>query len=148
MYKINDLRDLLRANGHKVTDVRESVYRALVDNKRPLSNAELTQLLTDVDKVSVYRTLALFESIGVIDRIWTGFKSKVELGELFSPHHHHFTCNSCGDITSFKSEQLEKELTALEDRLGVTVKQHHIELSGVCGRCSERKDQSKPAKVA
>ena len=137
MYKLNDLRNLLRTNGHKVTDVRESVYRALVDNKRPLSNAELTLLLTDVDKVSVYRTLALFESIGVIDRIWTGFKSKVELGELFSPHHHHFTCSTCGDITSFKSEQLEKELIALEARLGVTVKQHHIELSGACGRCSK-----------
>ena len=136
MHKMNDFRNLLRSSGHKVTPVRETVYRALATIEAPVSNAELIRQLADVDTVSVYRTLALFEAIGIINRIWTGFKSKVELGELFSPHHHHFTCNTCGGVLSFKSNEIERELTALELKLGVTIQQHQIELSGLCANCN------------
>lgn len=136
MYKIDELHDLLRVNGYKLTSVRKNVYCALVDADQPLSNSELILRLKDVDKVSVYRTVTLFEQIGIVNRIWTGFKSKIELGEVFSPHHHHFSCSECKKILTFKSSTIEQELENLQRTMGIVIAQHHIELSGQCVDCS------------
>ncbi len=130
------LPEILARTGHKTTTVRKRIYSLLLDVDQPLSNSELVKLASDLDKVSVYRTIALFESIGVIHRIWNGFKSKIELDEELSPHHHHFSCTICGRVSSFDDEELEKTLAQIALKLGVSVKRHLIELSGTCSSCS------------
>lgn len=135
MERLEKLRATLSQQGHKVTVVRERVYTALAEAPRPLSNSQLIHSLDDLDKVSIYRTIALFESVGIVHRIWNGFKSSIELSDAFSPHHHHFTCTTCGTVMSFKSEEIEKSLHALEATLHVAIDQHIVELSGTCDNC-------------
>lgn len=135
MERTEKLRTILSQHGHKVTTTRTRVYQALAEASHPLSNTELIHSLPDLDKVSVYRTIALFESLGIVHRIWNGFKSSIELSDTHSPHHHHFTCTNCGKVISFKSEEVEKTLHALETTLGVTINQHLVEVSGFCDSC-------------
>jgi Fur family ferric uptake transcriptional regulator len=139
MERREKLRATLSRHGYKVTSVRQRVYEELAKASQPLSNAQLIRSLHDLDKVSIYRTIALFELIGIVHRIWNGFKSSIELSDAFSPHHHHFTCTNCGKVVSFKSEEIEKALHALETDLHVTISQHLVELNGICDDC--QKDQ-------
>lgn len=135
MTRVEKIENTLSRHGYKTTAVRKKVYFALADAPYPMSNSELIKHTKDVDKVSVYRTLALFETIGVVHRIWNGFKSKIELSEDFSPHHHHFTCTSCNMMVSFKNDEIEQALNALSKAMHVRIEQHLVELSGTCNQC-------------
>lgn len=129
------LEKLLKEKGYSVTKPRLRIFNFLHETSEPLAVTELAKSLDDVDKVSVYRTVDLFEAAGIVHRVWTGFKSRVELSEEFSPHHHHFTCVNCGKIISLQSEELEKGLKRLEDKNGFNLTHHSIELSGHCEDC-------------
>ncbi len=129
------LKKLLKDKGYSITKPRLIVFSFLQNMDGPVSVAELAKSLQDIDKVSIYRTIDLFESAGIIHRVWTGFKSRVELSEEFSEHHHHFTCVNCGKIISFDSAALEKSLTSLEKSKGLELTHHSVELTGYCQAC-------------
>ena len=121
-----------------MTEPRQVVFEVLQNANKPMRVTDLAKLIEKVDKVSVYRTVDLFEKIGVTHRVWTGFKSKVELSDAFSPHHHHFMCLECGKTLGIKSEKLEDDLCSMEKEYGFKLTQHSIELSGFCGDCRDR----------
>lgn len=131
------LKQLLRDRGYSTTRPRLLVFDRLQKSKGPVSVAELASQLKEIDNASTYRTIGLFESAGIIQRVWTGFKSKVELSEKFSSHHHHFTCHSCGKVISFDSKGLEDSLAKLEKTEGFKLTHHSVELSGFCESCSK-----------
>ena len=133
------LTKVLVKHGYKVTAPRKMIYFALLEIDKPISNSELIKYLPKVDKVSVYRTISLFENVGLIHRVWNGFKSKVELAEEFSPHHHHFTCMECGSVQSFDDNRIEEALVNIENKLKVHIKKHLVELSGSCAKCHSDK---------
>ena len=128
--------DALARTRRKVTRGRLQVYRVLAAADRPLSNVQLIERLPEIDRVSVYRTLELFESIGITHRVWNGFKSAVELSGAFSPHHHHFTCTRCGQVSSIKSDAIERAIAYTAAQLDATITSHVIELQGLCRRCA------------
>lgn len=138
MESVQKLALHLSRHGSKMTRSRAQVYEALLSADNPLSAVQLIGQLEDMDKVTVYRTIALFERIGIIHRTWNGFKSSIELSEEYSPHHHHFTCTTCAKVLSFRSERIERSLHELESELSVTISRHVVELGGVCSRCSTR----------
>jgi len=119
------------------TSERMRLFRELKDQKAPCSIAELVELTSDsLDTATVYRNLELFEEIGVITRVYSGWKYKVELSDKFSPHHHHMTCTNCGNVISFKeSKSFEAELRKLAKSHGFDAKSHTLELKGLCTNC-------------
>lgn len=129
------LASLLKKQGFSVTRPRIATFGALLDAHEALTTAQIIEKLPGVDMVSVYRTLQLFEKVGIVHKVWNGFKSKIELSEAFSPHHHHFICNRCGTAVAIKSEGLEASLHALEAKYGFALRQHSVELSGFCKKC-------------
>lgn len=129
------LQRLLTDKGYSVTRQRLAVFEVLLRANTPLSTVRLADQLSEVDKASVYRTVELFEEIGIAQRVWTGFKSKVELSDAFSPHHHHFTCVNCGKVIGVVSDRFEAELKELENKHGFKLTRHSIELSGYCSDC-------------
>jgi len=137
MNNTTQLHESLKAHGHSVTQPRIQVFETLQQTDEPLTVVELSERLTDIDKVSVYRTVDTFERLGIIHRVWNGFKSKVELSEPFSSHHHHFTCMKCGRTLSLKSEELEQTMRDFETTHGFILVKHSVELSGYCSDCKE-----------
>lgn len=132
------LGSLLRDNGYSLTHQRIQVFEALTKYEEPVTVVQLARNLSNVDKVSVYRTVDVFEKIGVIHRVWTGFKSKIELSDIFSSHHHHFICIKCGKTIGLESEKLEQDLKDFEQKYGFELIQHSVELSGHCQSCKIR----------
>lgn len=117
------------------TKSRLLIFRALSKNK-PLRASVIADKLTGkVDRATVYRTLDTFERIGVVQRTWLGFKSQYELAELFLPHHHHLTCIRCHRVEVIDDEHIEKQLKKLAKQEGFRIKDHLLEVSGICAKC-------------
>lgn len=126
----------LKAAGYSVTASRRIVFTALQD-KEPQTMREIL-LACDgaVDRASVYRTIALFEELGIAKRLQIGWKYKLELSDAFHHHHHHLTCLKCGEIQPLQEDALlEERLRALADSHQFAMSEHQLELQGVCRKC-------------
>ncbi|MBL8121983.1 transcriptional repressor [Candidatus Saccharibacteria bacterium] len=131
----NIFENALKQNHISLTKPRQAVFDALQHHKS-LSMAELVSACSDVDRASVYRTTDTFEKLGIIMRIPTGWKYRLELGEAFHEHHHHATCSSCGaSIALPEDPALERRLQDLAHRRNFTLTSHQIELTGLCETC-------------
>jgi Fur family ferric uptake transcriptional regulator len=119
------------------TTERKELFSLLLAQKSPHTVAQLVKAAEGfADRSTVYRTLELFEKIGVSIRVYTGWKYKVELSDTYSHHHHHMLCTNCDAIISLEeSDGFMNELKKLEDEYGFQATSHSLELQGLCRAC-------------
>lgn len=129
------IAELLASHGLRVTTPRKKVFSVLHEAEVPLSPREVFERTYGIDTVSVYRTLAVFASMGVAQIVTAGFKQKYELADIFKPHHHHLQCSKCGALVDVSSEHLEKLVNKIATNHGYVGLHHKFELTGVCRRC-------------
>jgi Fur family ferric uptake transcriptional regulator len=128
----------------KLTHARYSLTRPrrllfeVMQKHQALSMSELTKLcVPTIDRSSLYRAVALFEKLGIVQRIHIGWKHRLELSDDFSPHHHHAICERCGKVLDTREHaELEYELAVLARHYGFTPTIHQLEIRGICGNCS------------
>lgn len=127
----------LKASSERVTSPRLAIFR-LLSRSGPLPMSKLGSRAKDdgIDTVTVYRTVALFQKLGLVREIGVGRRRLLELTDDFGGHHHHFWCSSCGRITDFDDTQVEKAIIAAGESLGITVLAHQVEITGHCAMCS------------
>jgi len=129
------LKTTLKDAKYSTTGPRIEVFNQLA-TAGPLSVSRLAERLErQVDRATVYRTVELYEKLGIINRIWHGFKHQVELSEIFTPHHHHARCSNCGQSTDIASPELESALSRLAKEHGFLALNHSVELLGYCQKC-------------
>lgn len=128
---------LLKENNLTATKVRKAMYEALSAHKQPIGvNTLVSSLSGKVDRASVYRNIAVFESIGIINKVYSGWKYRLELSEKFRPHHHHMTCQKCGVIVTIElGSEIEQSLSRAGKKHGFQVVDHEVELQGLCKNC-------------
>lgn len=133
------LQKILRDNGYSMTAARKEVC-ALLWEQEPLSMHELTaRSKGKLDRASLYRTIDLFERLGLVERIYIGWKYKVELSDIFAHHHHHISCLECGKIVAITEEdEIEKLIQGLAEKHGFTAQGHQLEVRGLCEQCSAK----------
>lgn len=99
--------------------------------------AQLVTICPSVNRASIYRIVTLFEKLGIIQRLQTGWKYKLELTNEFHVHHHHATCDNCGQTIILAEDSiLEKRLSEISETKGFKMRSHQLELSGLCAACS------------
>jgi Fur family ferric uptake transcriptional regulator len=129
------LRSTLKTANYSATTSRLEVFTKLAAHG-PLSVGELARTVgPGTDRATVYRTVELFEKLGIINRIWHGFKHQIELSEIFTPHHHHAVCQNCGQTLDITSPELESTLAKIAKEQGFLAISHSVELIGYCQRC-------------
>lgn len=85
----------LAAGNHHITTARLTTFNLLI-SPEPQSIAEIqAKAKGAVDRVSIYRSIDLFEKLGIVHRIYVGWKYKIELSDQFMAHHHHLSCLGC-----------------------------------------------------
>jgi Fur family transcriptional regulator, ferric uptake regulator len=124
------LIELLKQGSCRVTKTRLTIFEQLY-NQEPLSMHDLVQQSKGVDRASVYRTVELFERLGIAQRLHLGWKYKIELTDRFAAHHHHLTCLACGKTIPINERDLD-ELAAQHNFMPTA---HQIELQGYCAAC-------------
>src|ERR687890_1311951 len=95
------LATALRAAGHRVTSQRLVLYRVLEELGRHAEAEEIARVsserLPGLSLPTVYATLELFESLGLVRRVDAGGPAT-----LFDPRtdpHAHFACRRCGAVS-------------------------------------------------
>lgn len=137
------LHSVLKEHRYSLTMQRQAIFD-LLDNQEPLSMRELCQrAATTMDRASVYRTVSLFERLGIVRRINIGWKYKLELSDIFSEHHHHMTCLKCKRIIPINAQALEKFIESLASGEQFSPTEHQIEIQGYCASCAVVKSYGK-----
>lgn len=127
---------ILKQNNASVTTVRQKIFNVLLQTDRPLRNGELAALVPSVDRASVYRTLELFDKLGITTTVVRGWTPFTELAEPFKPHHHHIVCERCQKVVEIENETLEDILGLVASRHDFTLTKHTVELTGFCKQCT------------
>ena len=126
----------LKDAGQSITRPRLQVFEALHRADGPVAVSSLANMLeAQMDRASVYRTVALFRRLGFIRDVAAGWRPMVELGDRFDPHHHHLTCTDCGRSVAFEDKSLEEKMVRLALDQGYLLGSHQVELTGLCGAC-------------
>lgn len=89
-----------------------------------------------VSRATIYRTLELLVSAGLVRQMTFGDKSAQHYEQVLGiPHHDHLICLACGRVQEVFSADLEREQDALCARHGFEVHHHNLEVFGLCRRC-------------
>ena len=134
-YMDSELIALFADHHLRVTAPRVAILKIFKNATALLSPIEIAKTNPTIDKVSIYRTIEVFEKIGLITSVTHGWKQRYELAAPFRPHHHHLLCNNCGTIEEIQSEKLEKMIHILADEQGFEVTGHTFEINGLCRQC-------------
>lgn len=133
------LRKVLKEHGQSLTTARRTICEALWDHEPQTMRQLIDRTQGKVNRASLYRTIELFEKLGLVNRIYIGWKYKIELSDTLTHHHHHVSCVQCGKVTAIREEQaVEKLIHALAQKYGVTPQQHQLEIQGVCTDCQTK----------
>jgi Fe2+ or Zn2+ uptake regulation protein len=93
------LEQILKKRSYSVSSPRQVVFEAL-QNMEPQSMRELLAACQPkIDRATLYRTINLFEKLGIVQRLQIGWKYKLELSNAFQEHHHQVEirglCKTC-----------------------------------------------------
>lgn len=135
-YMLEDLKALLQKNGASLTKPRKLVFDLLLNQEPQTMQVLVQRAKAKIDRATVYRTIELFERLGVVNRLNVGWKYKIELSDKFLGHHHHFYCANCGRSYELKPNPiLETMIDSITTKDGFTPKAHNLEVSGICPNC-------------
>lgn len=134
--EITKLKSILAKNGYSLTQAREQTFKLLL-SPEPQSMAELlAKAKGSIDRVSVYRNVDVFEKIGIVHRIYIGWKYKLELSDQFVGHHHHFSCLNCGKMIDIEDgAAIENFVSTMSEKFAFTPRRHQFEIDGYCKDC-------------
>lgn len=138
---IDSLRTTLKRHGQSLTAGRRAVFGVLQHAEPQTMHDIIAACAGKADRASVYRTISLFEQLGIVQRLQMGWKYRIELTDAFSHHHHHLTCTVCGTVTPLpEDDALESQLRRLADSNGFTAESHQLEIRGRCRSCGRAGD--------
>jgi Fur family ferric uptake transcriptional regulator len=137
-----EIGQLLKAHGLKLTLTRLKVLEIFLSNNKAVTYGEMLRLTEDVfDRVTIYRTLKLFEDLGIIHRIFGLNISPIyALSGLGKAHHEksyqqhlHFSCIKCNGVYCI-DDQLVPSIT-LPDLYKVYYL--NMVVVGICQKCND-----------
>jgi Fur family ferric uptake transcriptional regulator len=138
-----DFKELLKKNGLKFTIQREVILETLYNSDEHLTPEALHQLIVQNQPdlkagiATIYRTLSLLEDSDMVTSLSFGAQGKkYELGA--KEHHDHIICTSCGEITEFVDEEIEKRQHLIASDLGFKMTDHSMQIYGICKICQEK----------
>jgi len=132
------LKSILKDRKLRRSHPRLLIYQELSETKTPLSPQELYQGLLKKDKkiglTSIYRSLDLFESMGMVFKIRNGSSVRYKLCEL-EDHHHHIVCKSCGNVAELNFCDISDWSRKVSKSTGYQVIDHQLDFYGLCKDC-------------
>lgn len=135
------LQSELSKRGIRMTQQRRAILSVIETARKHLDAAQILRkaqvLDASVDRSTVYRTLQLLKSKGMIDELdlmhMEGEKHFYE--RKTGKDHIHMACLRCGKITEFESEIFESLKSQLQKDCRFQIKVSRLEVGGYCSVC-------------
>ena len=137
-------RELLTRNNIKNTKQKEKILLELMQSSSHLMAEEIYQRVKN-DKIglaTVYRSLKLFERLGIVKEIPMDGVKYYEL-KIYSkkPLHIHFKCSNCNVIIDIDDADINLDYIKLNQKVEMKreleVNDVNITLLGLCKKCKE-----------
>jgi Fur family ferric uptake transcriptional regulator len=133
------IEDILRKAGHKMTRQRRAVLKAIAGGRDHLTPADVYERVRQeqpgVGLVTVYRTLDMLDSLGLICEVHSGGNCRSFLLRRPAEHHHHLVCSDCGTVEDFTDCDLGELECRVARETGFEIEGHLLEFSGRCEDC-------------
>jgi Fe2+ or Zn2+ uptake regulation protein len=133
----DQLADLLRRVGLRVTSQRLVLHRALRELDRHVTAEEVAAAAADrlpgLALPTVYATLDLFAQLGLVRRVAAG--SGAALYDPRTDEHAHLVCDSCGAVSDVDVRLDLRPATRAAARDGAAVHAAEVVLQGRCPAC-------------
>lgn len=131
-------KTVFEGKGLRMSHPRFLVYQELSTSGSPMSPQELYQCLTKKQRkiglTSIYRSLDLFESLGIVFKIINGSNAKYKLCKL-GDHHHHIVCKKCGNVEELNFCNISEWSKKVMESTGYQVTDHQLNFYGFCKTC-------------
>lgn len=139
---------LLEAAGLRPTAIRQRVLASLASAGRSLSHREMTDLLADLDRVSIFRSLKLLQKARLVHGVRgvdgvhrfalnppARQKAGSQVGKGCPGSHPHFLCLRCGAMICLA----DQDMPHLRVPQGAEVTGKQLLIYGICPSCSSGK---------
>jgi len=131
-------KNLFKDKKLSLSHPRLLIYQELSNALSPLSPLEIYQKLLKkkrrIGLTSIYRSLDLFESLGIAFKMSNGSAVKYKLCEL-GDHHHHIVCKTCGHVVELDFCDISGWSKKVTDSTGYEVTDHQLNFYGYCKAC-------------
>lgn len=131
----------LTARGIRMTRQRRTILGVIETANRHLDAAQILRKARkqepDVDRVTIYRTLALLKRHGLIDELdLMHLQGEKHFYERKTPREHlHMTCLRCGRVTEFESRLFDNLKKQIETECRFHIVVARMEVGGYCAQC-------------
>ena len=129
------------ASGVRVTGPRRAVAELVAERSGHFTAADLVAEArarrTPIGRATIFRSLELLSSLGVVERLDLPNGEHAYVG-CEPAHHHHVICSSCGRSSEFDDAELSAVVEAVARRTGYRIDSHRLELFGTCAACAAR----------
>lgn len=137
-----ELRSSLHAAGLRLTPQRVQVLNILEESDEHLNAETIWQRAHARDKslnlATVYRTLAVFKEMGLVEQRYFAREHKREYFELAGKReHYHFTCLGCGEVIEVETPRVHQAVRELSESMGLRFAHACVCFEGYCAACVE-----------
>lgn len=125
----------LAGSGRRVTSPRRAILAAIGRRPAGFTAEEISHLVPEVGRATVYRTLRLLLQLGLVCRVMR--ENGTPRYRLSRPgHHHHVVCVDCGTVRDFDACTVSALMQELTRQTGFDAVGHWLEVYGRCPACS------------
>ena len=128
----------MASHGYRVTGPRRAIITSALRQERPFTAEQLVAEAAistgESGRSTVYRTLEILASLGVLSRILDGSGRPVYVAGA-PVHRHHLVCAGCGTAVPFNACPVADLADALARENNFEVHGHLLEIFGTCGDC-------------
>ena len=136
-----DAVTLLKNAGLKITRQRQVILELFLDTKQHLSAEEVFLTLKDKGEdfglATVYRTLAVLEEQGILDKSDAPGSASQRYFPAAHEHQHQLICTRCGKVVYLDECPAEEYLHRLAEHYGFQITGHSFQIYGLCPGCRE-----------
>ena len=141
-----DVEEVFRDRGVRLTPQRLLIWRELIRHSTHPGAEEIFKAvrrrLPTLSLDTVYRTLHLFSSLGLIEPIGSD-RQRARFDADTTPHHH-FVCEQCGAIFDVPSDEADRLQNFPTQVSCGRVERVRVEFRGICKKCSETEGPYRP----
>lgn len=131
--------NLLKQHKLRKTPARVEILELYAGTPHAMSHGDVERQLDEMDRVTIYRTLATFEEKGIIHRAYDGggVVKYALCGTDCSAHHHndehlHFSCVQCGNTYCIEGYSVPEVKTPK----GYIMNEVFLFAKGTCKTCN------------
>jgi Fur family ferric uptake transcriptional regulator len=126
--EIELFEDYIRSKNLRQSEQRIQVLEVFLKSEKHLTADELYRMVKkknpSIGTATIYRTLKLLRESGLCREL------------KLDDDHDHIICTSCGRLVEVLEPEIEKLQEKLAKTHGFLIKNHKLEMYGLCKRCS------------